>query len=227
MNIKDFSAIIFDMDGVFIDTEVLVFKIFRQVFAPYNIDLTDEYQYKFIGQPFSSNLTDIRQDFGIEFDSEALRIQFDNTYEKVLSTSKLDVQEGVKEIVQWAQQYDFNIGLCTTSTRQQVNTIFNVVKTPSFDPFSIFQTVVTGDSVNTRKPHPEPYLTTAHNLQVQPHECLVIEDSLSGIQAAKAAGCTCVALRHPYSQHLDFSIADMEIDALRTLLDAFKTDVSS
>ena len=227
MKINDFSAVIFDMDGVFIDTEVLVFDIFRQVFAPYNIELSDEYQYKFIGQPFSSNLVDIRQDFGIEFDSEAMRIQFDSTYEKVLTTSELDVQHGVKEIVQLTQQHQLKRGLCTTSTRQQVNTIFNVVKTPSFDPFSIFQTVVTGDSVNNRKPHPEPYLTAAHNLQVQPHECLVIEDSLSGIQSAKAAGCFCVALRHPYSQHLDFSIADEEIDSLIQLLNSIKSDKSS
>ena len=65
MKLKKFKAIILDMDGVFIDTETLVFDIFRRVFLSFNINLTNEYQYKFIGKPFSSNLDDIRQDFGI------------------------------------------------------------------------------------------------------------------------------------------------------------------
>jgi len=216
--INNFKAIIFDMDGVFIDTETLVFDIFRHVFEPFNIDLSNEYQYKFIGKPFSSNLIDIHSDFGIEFDDAALRDKFDDVYEEMLTASPLSVQAGVKDIIKNAQQNDQKLALCTTSTRHHVNAVFTKVREKFFDPDQIFGVVTTGDMVRHRKPHPEPYLKTVDKLGVAPKDCLVLEDSITGIQSAKAAGCFCVGLRQPYNQHINFDAADIIVSHLDQVL---------
>ena len=203
-----FKALILDMDGVFIDTETLVFDIFRKVFEPFNIDVSNEYQYKFIGKPFSSNLDDIKNDFGIEFDNNTMRDKFDDVYEEMLTASPLSVQDGIKNIIQTAQTRNMKLALCTTSTRHHVNAVFDKVKENSFDPNIFFDAVVTGDCVTNRKPHPEPYLSAAQKLGQPSENCLVIEDSLSGITSAKSAGCFCIGLRQPYNMHIDFSSAD-------------------
>lgn len=196
------------MDGVFIDTETLVFDIFRKVFEPFNIKVTNEYQYKFIGKPFSSNLDDVKKDFGIDFDNDSIRDTFDKVYEEMLGTSPLTVQDGIKDIINAANSRGIKIALCTTSTQHHVNAVFTKVTDNSFDPNAFFHAVITGDSVKNRKPHPEPYLAAADKLGHPPQNCLVVEDSLSGITSAKAAGCYCVGLRQPYNQHIDFSMAD-------------------
>ncbi len=212
---QSFQALILDMDGVFIDTETLVFDIFRAVFEPFNIKVSNDYQYKFIGKPFSSNLDDIKNDFNIEFDNDSIRDTFDAVYEEMLTASPLSMQDGIKEIIFRAQERKLKLGLCTTSTRHHVNAVFRKVKESSFDPNIFFDAVVSGDMVTHRKPHPEPYLAAAQKLACEPQKCLVIEDSLSGITSATAAGCTCIGLRQPYNQLVDFSIADHIIDDLK------------
>lgn len=218
MSRTDFKAIIFDMDGVFVDSETILFDIFRRVFAPLSISLPNEYQYKFIGQPFSNNLKDIQQDYGVELDETAVRRQFDSTYEEILANAAITVQDGIMEIVRTAQKNNMKLGLCTTSTRHHVDVIFSRIKHNSFDPHLLFAAVVTGDSVTFKKPHPEPYLNTTKKLCERPKDCLVIEDSVAGLQSAKAAGCFCVALRQPYNRHIDFAAADMTVERLAQVL---------
>jgi HAD superfamily hydrolase (TIGR01509 family) len=128
------------------------------------------------------------------------------------------VQDGIKEIIRLVQANHLKLGLCTTSTRHQVDVVFARVKSIPFDPNLLFDAVTTGDSVTRRKPHAEPYLLTAQKLGETPKDCLVIEDSLSGIQSAKAAGCSCVGLRQAYNKHIDFSAADMVIEQLKDVL---------
>ena len=217
MKIKNFRAIVFDMDGVFFDTETVVFDVFRMIFRPLNIDLSDEYQYKLVGLPLSRNLDDIRQDFGIEFETDVMRNKFDQTYKEMVTASPLEMQDGIRDLIHKAQQYSLKLALCTTSTRNQVNTIFQSQKNV-FDPRLVFYTVVTGDEVTHKKPHPEPYITVSKKLGEAPKDCLVIEDSLSGIQSAKSAGCFCVGLRQPYNQKVNFEEADLVIYRLEQLL---------
>ncbi|MBN1465844.1 HAD family phosphatase [candidate division KSB1 bacterium] len=219
-----FKAIILDMDGVLIDTETLVFDVFRAVFAPFNIDLSNDYQYKFIGQPFSNNLVDIRRDFGIDFDKQLVRDRFDRIYEEMLRASPLTVQNGIREIVQDAHKNGIKMALCTTSTWHHVEAVFAKVREDSFDPAHFFNVVVTGDSVARKKPHPEPYLVAAARLGESPRDCLVIEDSISGVQSAKAAGCFCVALRQPYNRHISFAAADLVVENLVDVLNIVLSD---
>lgn len=215
----NFSAIIFDMDGVLVDTEPLIFDIFRNVFAPWGINLSDEYQYKFIGKPFSANLHDIRNDFGVEFDHDEVRQTFDQAYAAGLSSQPLPLQKGVLPIIEKARELNLMLALCTTTSRHQVKVVFEQIKkSGAIDPHSLFQAVITGNDVTHKKPHPEPYLAAAQALGVPPHRCLAIEDTFTGVTSAKTAGCTTAALRQPYNQAMDFSTADWVIDDLHQVI---------
>ncbi|RPI03123.1 MAG: HAD family phosphatase [Calditrichaeota bacterium] len=217
--INNIQAIIFDMDGVFVNTEPLVFTVFRRVFDPLGISLSDEYQYKFIGIPFSRNLQDIRTDWGIDFDDDLIRQTFDRDYEETLENSRLDPQSGILEIITFGRQHHMKFGLCTTSTRHHVQAVFRRIHAGGLpDPYAAFDAIISGDQVRHKKPHPEPYLAIAEKLALPTHQCLVIEDSISGIQSAKSAGCRCVGLRHPYNRHIDFSAADGQVESLWEIL---------
>ena len=210
-----FSAIIFDMDGVLVDTEPRIFEIFRSVFTPLGIFLSDEYQYRFIGKPFSANLHDIRRDFGIDFDQETVRQIFDEAYARGLASQPLPLQAGIPELVEKARSFGMKLALCTTTSRAQVQVIFEQIrKSSAIDPPELFQAVITGDDVTRRKPHPEPYLTAAAALNCAPARCLAIEDTVTGLASAQAAGCPTAVLRHPYNAHMDFSAADWLLDDL-------------
>lgn len=210
-----FSAIIFDMDGVLVDTEPRVFEIFRSVFKPFGIHLSDEYQYRFIGKPFSANLHDIRRDFNIDFDDDVVRQIFDDAYARGLSSQPLPPQAGIVELIDRARSLDMKLALCTTTARNQVDVIFEQIrKSGAFNPRATFQAIVTGDDVTHRKPHPQPYLKAAAALGEPPAHCLVIEDTVTGVASAHAAGCPTAALRHPYNAHMDFSAADWLLDDL-------------
>jgi len=203
-------AIIFDMDGVFVDTEPIVFTVFRRVFDPMGIYLSDDYQFKFIGKPTPKNLQDIERDFGITLDKNAIIQKLKKTYQKVLNETELHPQPGIRGLINWAQKNDRRLGLCTTSPRSDVDAVFEKLNRndSKYNPDKLFNAVVTGNDVTHKKPHPEPYRKVIERMNAVPDSCVVFEDSLSGIRSAKAAGCTCVGIRRFYNRHIDFFEAD-------------------
>ena len=112
-------------------------------------------------------------------------------------------------------------GLCTSSSRTEVEYMFEkVLRThPEYHSISdIFDTSVTASDVTHKKPHPEPYARAMSNLGADPAKCLVFEDSVLGIQSARAAGCgMLIALRHPYNVRA-LDSANLTIDSLEELL---------
>jgi beta-phosphoglucomutase len=214
-----FSAIIFDMDGVFVDTEPLVFDVFRQVFSPLGVTLSNEYQYRFIGKPFSSNLNDIRQDFSVTFDAGEVRRQFDLAYEETLGAAPLQPLDGFAALVEKARQKQMTLALCTTTSRRQVEVIFRQIQqNSSVKPRDLFRAVITGNDVTHKKPHPEPYLAAAQALGVAACRCLAVEDSIAGVTSAKAAECRTAALHRPYNRQMDLTAADWIVDNLREII---------
>lgn len=215
------KAIIFDMDGVFVDTEPVVFTVFRRVFDPMGVHLTDNYQFKFIGKPTPKNLLDIERDFGITLDKEHIMKQLKETYQKVLDETEMHPQPGINAYIQWAQNNGRRLGLCTTSPRRDVDAVFRKLNRNHslYNPDKLFDAVVTGNDVTHKKPHPEPYQKVIARINVPADFCIVFEDSLYGICSAKAAGCTCIGIRRFYNRHIDFSEADeiMTVDAFSEL----------
>ena len=223
MDISHIRAVIFDMDGVFFDTEPLMFEAFRRVFKLHGLDLSDEYQYKFIGYPTIKNLQDICQDFHIELDMNVSIRKLSEAYMEILKETDLQAQDGVWQLVDFCKAQNKKIALCTTSSKESVNKNFeNIFKHKSIYMLdTLFDAIITGEDVTHQKPHPDPYQKAAQLLNLEPRQCLVIEDSTSGIQSASAAGCFCIGFRQPYSQSMDFSKADAVINSFHGLVGCF------
>jgi len=225
MKLSQFKALIFDMDGVFVDTEPIVFDVFRAVFDPLGIHLTDEYMYQFIGLPTSKNFYLVENDFGQKLDHEFLKKDLIEKYDQILPQRITDAQQGVWPLVERARQNRLHLALCTTSGRRDVEVIFNKILTRQQFTFeTLFDASITGDEIGKRKPDPAPYLKVIEllnqkaDIEILPQECMVIEDSPTGATAAKRAGCYCLALQQPYNRHCDFSMADTVIERLEDIL---------
>jgi len=216
-----FRALILDMDGVFVDTEPIHFEAFRRILSPKGIDIPDDYLYRLVGDPARKNFMDISRDFHVELDVDVMIHQHEKTYLNLLEETTVLTLPGVGQLLSKAANLGWKIGLCTSSPPSHVRTLLRKVKRDDASlPLTdeIFHSVVTYEDVEHKKPHPEPYLKTAQKLGVAPRRCLVIEDSLAGVKAAKAAGCYCAALRSYYNQHIDFSLADFIIQSLSDLV---------
>ncbi|HPG40117.1 MAG TPA: HAD family phosphatase [bacterium] len=222
LQLQQFKGLIFDMDGVFVDTEPLQFENFRQVFAPLGIHLPDDYMYHFVGEPTSKNLQDIARDYGVELDRTEYVKNLSENFHKIFAQHAPEALPGIWEIVYIAKTRNMKTALCTSSTLREMTFLFDKLlqKNRTFSHVDeIFNAVVTSEQLINKKPHPEPYLTACRRLGLEPQECVVIEDSLPGIQSAKDAGCFCVGLRKPYNKQLQTSIADVVCDDLVQLLD--------
>jgi beta-phosphoglucomutase-like phosphatase (HAD superfamily) len=211
------TALILDMDGVLVNTEPLIFNSFREIFAPLQIVLPDEYLYQMVGDPTRKNMQDISRDYAVDLDVDLFTQKLDAHYAASLETASIALLDGMADLLERTKKRGVKIALCTTSEREIVNKIMQRIGisqglTTALQNY--FQCVVSGDMVTRKKPDPEPYQMACRLLQVQPETSVVIEDSSAGITAAKAAGCYCFGLRAPYNLRQDFSRADWIIEHL-------------
>ncbi len=207
------QAIIFDMDGVIADSEPLHFEAEKTILQQRGIEAPWDEWHKFTGltddkifQYLVDNFTDGR------YSPEELMEAKYGIFITLLR-DKLQLIPGVLEFICWARDHYPKLALTTSSTQRVQQTVFN-----KFELNSYFDVIVTGDHIQHGKPHPEPYLTTVNALDVPADACMVVEDSLSGVQSAKAAGCTVTGITTSFlRQQLFEAGADFVIDDFASL----------
>ena len=218
----DFSALILDMDGVLADTEPIFFEAFQILLGEYDVTLSQDYLNSLVGHSAQKNFEDMVVDFGLKLNVAECVRQLEETYNHLLQTKSISANPGVWTLISKAKTRELTLGLCTSSSRNQTNTLLQQIwrsDRPKYrSPSNVFKAIVTGDDVTIKKPDPEPYHKITAALETSPKRCLVIEDSLSGIRSAKSAGCVCVGLRTVYNRELDFSLADGVINTLEALI---------
>lgn len=222
-NKTPFKALIFDMDGVFVDTEPLHYRSFVDVFEPLGVKITLDYFYTFVGEPVSKNISDIEHDYQIELDIKEWSQRLERRYLDIVANERLHPLPGVIETMTLARNLHMKIGLATTSSRDQFELILQSTRKHTEFPESLnnfFDVVVTAEDVQHKKPAPDPYLLAAQQLGVAPSECIVIEDSESGVRSAKAAGCFCIARRTAYNEHMDLNSADRIVSSIEEVVEA-------
>jgi len=195
-----FEAILFDNDGVLVDTERLYFQANREVLAGVGVTLTDgDYVELFLRTARGAwHLLDGQLD---EVAVGALRAARDRRYEELIRTSDVLIP-GVDMLVpRLARRY--RLAIVTSSDPGP----FSLAHTRG-DLLRHFELVLTREHYRNSKPDPEPYLTAVERLGVAPARCLVIEDSERGLRAAKAAGLACWVIPSPLTRGGRFAAAD-------------------
>ncbi len=202
------KAVFFDMDGTIADSEKIVWKVTRDFMQKRNIFVTHEEEKLLYGLIWKESIRRILESRGLEY-KQSIKNTLKERYVRTLS----------KEVVAMPHIHDllgrvkdnFKVGLATNSRHREVDIIF---KKLGFD--SYFDIKLARDNVKNVKPHPEIYLKGAGIFGVDPSECVVFEDSIVGITAAKSAGMKCIAIINTYSAK-DLKDADMQIGSYKDI----------
>lgn len=187
-----FEAIIFDMDGVLLDTEGAMLKATIAGFADYGVTACEEDFIPFFGTGSAGYFGGVCAKYGIPFTPELSKHMYDRYLDIVDEEAVL--YPGIPEKIQELYQAGFRIAVASSSSREKVEANLRVAGINK----DWLGCVVTENDVTKVKPDPEIFLTAAKGLGVSPDKCLVCEDSFSGVMAAIAAGMKCVGIRGTY-----------------------------
>lgn len=194
MNIK---AVIFDMDGVLVDTEPLQLKRHGEYLDSIGINLPEEEMKKIVGAHSNMTWDIIKSYFNESVNKEHYFNGFKHFYKETPINYLELLNEGVETTLSWLKVNNYKIALASSGNQEKINKVMDDCKIKDY-----FDSIISGDMFKQSKPHPEIYLTTANNLKVLPKECLVVEDSHYGIEAAKRSGMYTVAKKET---RFDFS----------------------
>ncbi len=200
MTIPNIQALIFDMDGVLVDTEPIHIRSFQIFMDELNLNYDIRYIHGFVGYSIDQNVRRINRDFlkGREIPVDEGVRRRDAIYLELLHSTPLAPLPGVMELMEWCETNHVTPALASSSWKDQVEAILNLLETNDYPLRSRFQSIVHGDHVQKRKPAPDIYLKTVSNLNLPAHQCWAIEDSGAGVQSAKAAGVHCIGLKTPF-----------------------------
>ncbi len=202
------DAVVFDMDGVLLDSEPLHHLTVNDLLAEEgaHLELADYLGY--VGTTLEDTWDDLVRRFGLKRSFEYYRDRYDSEILRHYQENA-ELLPGAAWLVQALAERGKRLAVASSSRTQWVNAC--LTKLGLFDRFSV---VVTGDMVTHGKPHPEIYLKAAERLGVAPERCLAIEDAPKGVQAAYRAGMTVVAVDTPYTAGLAIPEADARISGL-------------
>ena len=205
-------AIIFDFDGLIVDTEGPIFEAWRRIYHERGQELPRERWLTIIGTaagPFDP-VIDLGARTGIALDADEL-----NALERLYyreATVAQTLLPGVERYLDEARSLGLKTAIASSSSRAWVHE--HLERFAIHDRFDI---VVCKDDVTTTKPDPELYELALQRLGVPSDEAIALEDSTNGIRAAKAAGLFCVAVPNPLTAGLDLSQADLQIASLEAV----------
>ena len=201
------KTVIFDMDGVIIDTEPVHNYAFNAHFNQLNIDVSPEMYASFIGNSTKNIFERLKAQFNLADDVNDLvdtkRNLFNNAFD---SKEDLYLLNGVEDLIKDLYHNGMQLVLASSSATVTINRIFN-----RFELHSYFTHIVSGEDFPKSKPHPAIFLKAAELSNTPVENCIVIEDSTNGIMAAKAAGVYCIGYDSLHSKMQDYSLADKVI----------------
>ncbi len=196
MNSHATKAVIFDFDGVIMETEPYHIEAFRKTIEEdFGLKLAYDEVLAYAGLTHAEKIRRIFRKKGlpVDFDAEAerekiLKRAFE-TIEKKVRKGGISLPKGLLEFLGRLKARKYKIGLATVNKRKYISRILKIAKIDK-----CFDAAVTSDDIKKPKPDPEIYVKAAKKLKVAPANCTAIEDSVYGIQSAKAAGMKCIAI---------------------------------
>jgi HAD superfamily hydrolase (TIGR01509 family) len=187
-------GIIFDMDGVLVDSEPFIIKASMQMFAELGLKISHDDFYPFTGMGENRFIGGVAEKYNFPVDIQQAKKRTYDIYLEIIK-GNLKPLPGAKDFVNQCRRLGKKIAIASSADMRKVQGNLAALKIPA----EIFDAVVVGDDVKNKKPAPDIFILAAKKLGLDPKDCLVIEDALSGIQAAKAAGAKCLAITSSFT----------------------------
>jgi HAD superfamily hydrolase (TIGR01509 family) len=195
------SALIFDMDGLMIDSERLYFAAEREMAAHFGKEIRDEQLWPLMGRKPIESLRLLREILKIDMPPEELFV-WRNRLMLEKMRHDLGAMPGLVEILD-AFRGRLKLAVGTGAQQEFLDIALDTLRIRPY-----FDVLQTADALERGKPDPEIYLLTCRRLGLPPGECIVLEDARNGVLAGKAAGCPVIAVPNDYTRGQDFSDAD-------------------
>jgi len=194
------KGVIFDMDGLMVDTEMFYFQVEREMGRRYGRVVEDSLLHRMMGQKPIDSMRMFVEELGIDEDPLVLLAERD---ERILEAMRRELRPmpGLYELLE-ALRPVAKLAVGTGNTRKMVQEVLRILGLEGF-----FDFVQTSDNVQAGKPSPEIFEKACQGLGLEGSQAAVLEDSANGIRAAHAAGCLPLAVPNEYTRNQDFSLA--------------------
>jgi HAD superfamily hydrolase (TIGR01509 family) len=207
-----FKAVIFDWDGTLGDTRQVIVMAFQTALSEINCKVSNEYIERRIGIGAADTFRDLLRSAKIQFDEKLIQHLVERKSQlEIMLTNQVRLFSGAKDLLE-ALHGKVKMSLASMNNH---SVIIHLLKANDLEKY--FDAVLTAESISHSKPNPEIFLKTAAKLEINPEKCVVIEDSLFGVKAAKSANMGCVAvLTGVYSkQELEREKPDLVVETLK------------
>jgi HAD superfamily hydrolase (TIGR01509 family) len=205
------KALIFDFDGLILDTEGPEYQSWQEIYQAYGCSLSLSKWTEAIGtldtfDPYD----DMAQQLGQPVDRAVVGARQRTRFNELMADQS--ILPGVERCIFKARELGLKLGLASSSSRRWVTGYLGQLGLQAY-----FDSIKCGDDVECTKPDPAVYVATLQALKVKAHEAIALEDSPNGVLAAKRAGIFCVAVPNAMTQQLSFDLADLQISSLAEL----------
>ncbi|MBP1989814.1 HAD family hydrolase [Paenibacillus eucommiae] len=211
------EAVIFDMDGVLIDSHSVALHLLCDTANSYGCNLTPEEIHSWGSLSSRQFWTKVKEEHQLPQEVHEL-IKSYNVDQEIIKYEEIGLIPGVKDLLKAIKESGIKTALATSASKKRMQAVIEM-----FGLSSYFDQCVCDNEVNQSKPDPEIFLLAANKLKVSPQLCVVIEDSRNGLLSAKAAGMICIAYKGLIHVKEDMTGADMEITSFMQIqIDDFR-----
>ncbi len=202
------KVIIFDMDGVLIDSEPAYLEMNLKFFTEFGIEMDDENYKALVGMPSLQMWTMLKEKYNLHDDVEdIIQVERKRMYDILNSQLIPGPMKGVIGLLNRLRSEDHRLGVASSSAGSNIELVLNRLNLSEY-----FEYIISGEEVVNGKPSPDIFLKVAAYFNQPVNKCFVLEDSTNGVTAAKSAGMYCLGFKNDNTNQQDLSDADLIIN---------------